>query len=39
MDNVTFGPNTNKKHFIKGIRSSTNSVKAFYLELREELSH
>ena len=36
MDNATFGPNTNKKHFIKGIRCSTNSVKALYLELREE---
>ena len=28
--------NTNKKHFIKRIRSSTNSVKALYLEVREE---
>ena len=29
--------NTNKKHFIKRIRSSTNSVKALYLEVREEV--
>ena len=36
MDNVSFGPNTNKKHFIKGIRCSTNSLKALYHELREE---
>ena len=36
MDNATFGPNTNKKHFIKGIRCSTNSIKALYHELRGE---
>ena len=28
--------NTNKKHFIKGIRCSTNSIKALYHELRGE---
>ena len=36
MDNTTFGSNTNKKHFIKGIRCSTNSIKALYHELRGE---